>query len=181
MPTRPMAMADHLPRKPVMSSYYDGHSARDTTRRGHSNAWSGSQQSYNSSDYSDRRARYSRSSYHTGSSSSVNSSFHTSTSQPSPSSSSTSTASSLRTPPDLLLNGIASSLSIPLKGFTSVDGKLKGGSLADKPVHLSIHHLESRLQVSVQSAYGNSYPQADKLYFPLDIAPLSALQDAQLW
>lgn len=158
MPILPFPMAD-LPPKPVTSVYRDDVYDRDYTRRSSAHQqsnWSGSP-SYNERDLykNDRRSRYSRSSYHTASSSSShnnssNSSFRTSTSQPSPSSSSsTSTASSLRTPPDLLLNGVVSNISLPLKGVTLVNGKIKSDSQSQRSVHLSVHHLESRLQVSL--------------------------------
>jgi hypothetical protein len=107
-----------------------------------------------------RRSRYSRDSYNPGNCSSSSGSFasangNMSTSQPSPSSSATSTASSLRTPPDLLLNGstLASSLGaayVGQKGLVLSNGKGKASSKLDF-VHLSVEQLEGRLHVSVEN------------------------------
>lgn len=152
MPAMPYAVAS-LPRKPLQSPYTDDrqhHSNQDASHRrsSHQDKWS----SHNGDSYNDdRRSGYSRSSYRIngGSSSSHNSTssgFHTSASQPSPSSSTTSTASSLRTPPDLLLHG-ASSLTMPLKGMSTLDGKTKADLAQNQPVHLSVHQLERRLEV----------------------------------
>ncbi|UZJ52165.1 hypothetical protein CBS101457_001485 [Exobasidium rhododendri] len=149
-----------LPAKPIQSSYESYSHHREPAARRQAPqpmTWNASQisSSYQGMGSDNRRTKYARNSYNQTSSS--GSSFastngNMSTSQPSPSSSTTSTASSLRTPPDLLLNGssLATSLGVPFsgqKGLILMNGKGKSVLKTEDAVHLSVDQLECRLQL----------------------------------
>lgn len=164
MPALPYPMAD-LPAKPIVTGYeFDAYHRDSRSRNGSSMRWNGtgstsaSTSNTHPNPYDDRRSRYSSRSYN-NSNSSLNSGstigssgFHTSTGQPSPSSSTTSTGSSLRTPPDLLLNGttLATNLTGTFsgqKGYTKTFEKTALVAATPQAIHLSVNQLERRLQL----------------------------------